>query len=181
MGSRNSKHHVRLMFTSGELTCVIDILCLRSLGWPPVHSVAKDGLKLPTLLPLPPEDYRGVPPCWDLTFPTPLWLFIDCRCEVKPSFTGTVDLRRDMEVKYKLKFHYTQWSFLNFFCLRILCKLVCPKRKIEAGNPGVFGLTCWASEGVTNPLQAASGNDGQGCLFLSSQPWVIAHSIPDLP
>lgn len=66
------KYHIRLIFTLEELIFVVDILCLRSLGWPPVHAAAKDGLKLP----LPPEsrDYRAVSPWWDTTSPSPIVL-----------------------------------------------------------------------------------------------------------
>lgn len=70
------KYHIRLIFTLEELIFVVDILCLRSRGWPPVHSVAKDGLKLPLFLPLPPEsrDYGAVSPWWDITSPSPVVL-----------------------------------------------------------------------------------------------------------
>lgn len=120
----------------------------------------------------------------------PCSVVTDYRCEVKPFLTGTVDPRKDMEIKCELPFHYTQWFFLNFlifFSLMVLCKLVClvireqKNQSWRSPVPGVFGVTCWAH---TSPWACSRlllrVKTRPACLRLSSQPRVIACFIPDL-
>lgn len=70
------------------------VLC--SLGWPPIHHVAKDSLRF---LPASASQALGLLKCT-----TMLGYYIFFLCSVPP---GTVELERTCK-SYKLQFHYTQ-------------------------------------------------------------------------
>lgn len=113
----------------------------------------------------------------------PCSVVIDYRCEVKPFLTGTVDPRKDMEIKCELPF----LNFLNIFFSygSLQVNLSCHKRKKKTKLEIPSFWCVWGP--LLSPykpmslLQAVSEGEDSACLsaFVFSA-MVIACFIPDL-